>query len=244
MRFDARWIALAVSVMLAAGCAIHTGGDGVNVSGETQHSTQVVAREKVAKAEMVQADFSMGAGTLKLGGGAKEFFEGEFAYNVPSWKPEVRFEGGGFRGHLTVEQGSGGTQFGQMKNDWVMRLANDIPLDLNIRCGAGENQLDLHELTIRSAEVHLGAGTVDMDLRLQPKKDVDVKIEGGVGEAKVRVPSNVAVVAEASGGIGDIEVHGMKKDGDRWVNEAHAKGGPTIRLTVKGGIGSIRIVAE
>ena len=208
-------------------------------------STQVVAREKVAKAEMVQAEFSMAAGKLKLGGGAKEFFEGEFAYNVVAWKPEVRFDGSGFRGRLTVQQGgSGGVELGNKKNEWVMRLANDIPLDLNIRCGAGGNELDLHELTLRSAEVHLGAGQVDMDLRIRPKKDVDVKIEGGVGEAKVRVSRDVAVVAEASGGIGEINVQGMKRDGNRWVTEAHGKGGATIRLTVKGGIGSIRIVAE
>lgn len=235
---------MAAGVMLLAGCTVHSSGDGVSVSGETEHSTEIVAREKVAKAEMVQAEFGMGAGKLKLRGGAKEFFEGEFAYNVPSWKPQVRYEGTGFRGRLTVQQGSGGTQIGNMRNDWVMKLANDIPLDLVIRCGAGENELDLHELTLRSAEVHLGAGKVDMDLRLAPKKDVDVKIEGGVGEAKVRVPAGVAVVAEASGGLGDIEVHGLKKDGNRWVNDAHGKGGPTIRLTVKGGIGSIRIEAE
>ncbi len=164
---------------------------------------------------------------------------------MPAWKPEVRFEGGGFRGRLSVQQGGkGSTQLGEMKNEWVMRLANDVPLDLNIRCGAGENEVDLHDLTIRSAEVHLGAGQVDMDLRIQPKKDVDVRIEGGVGEAKVRVSRNVAVVAEASGGIGEIDVFGMKKDGNRWVTEAYGKGTPTIRLTVKGGIGSIRIVAE
>jgi len=237
-------MAMATGVMLLAGCTVHTGGEGVSVSAETERSTQIVAREKVAKAEMVQAEFGMGAGTLKLRGGAKEFFEGEFAYNVPSWKPQVRYEGTGFRGRLTVQQGSGGTQIGNMRNDWVMKLANDIPLDLVVRCGAGENELDLHELTLRSAEVQMGAGKVDMDLRLAPKKDVEVKIEGGVGEAKVRVPASVAVVAEASGGIGDIEVHGLKKDGNRWVNDAYGKGGPTIRLTVKGGIGSIRIEAE
>lgn len=244
MSLDVRWTGLAVGVILAAGCTVRPGGDGVSVARETVRSTQVVAREKVAKAEMVQADFNMSAGKLKLGGGAKEFFEGEFAYNVPAWKPEVRYDGSGFRGRLSVQQGSGGAQLGDTKNEWVMKLANDIPLDLNIRCGAGENELDLHELTLRSAEVHLGAGQVDMDLRIHPKKDVDVKIEGGVGEAKVRVPQDVGVVAEASGGIGEIEVLGMKKDGNRWVNEAYGKSSATIRLTVKGGIGSIRIVAE
>lgn len=244
MKFDARWTGLALGTILAAGCTVHSGGEDVSVARETVRSTQIVARDKVAKAEMVQAEFQMGAGELRLSGGAKEFFEGEFAYNVPEWKPEVRYDGGGFRGRLTVQQGSGGTHFGNVKNEWVMRLANDIPLDLILRCGAGKNDLDLHELTLRSAEVHLGAGQVDMDLRIHPKKDVDVRIEGGVGEAKVRVPSDVGVEAEASGGLGDIEVHGMKKDGNRWVNEAYGKSTPTIRLIVKGGIGSIRIVAE
>jgi hypothetical protein len=243
MKFDYRWAGLAAGMLLASGCTAPRGG-GTSATGGTLRSTQVVAREKVAKAEMVKAEFNMGAGRLKLGGGAREFFEGEFAYNVASWKPEVRFDGGGFRGRLTVQQGAGGSALGRTKNEWVMRLANDIPLDVIIRCGAGESDVDLHDLTLRSAEVHLGAGQVDMDLRIKPVKDVDVRIEGGVGEAKVRVSRDTAVVAEASGGLGEIEVFGMKKDGSRWVTDGYGKGTATVRLTVKGGIGSIRIVAE
>ncbi len=238
---DVRWTAVAVGMMLAAGCTVHLDGDG---AGATQRSTQVVAREKAAKAEMVEAEFQMSAGELRLSGGAKELFEGEFAYSVASWKPEVRYDGSGFRGRLTVRQNGGGTQTGSMKNEWVMKLANDIPMDLRVQCGAGENELNLRELTLRSVEVKLGAGRVDMDLRIKPGKDVDVRIEGGVGEAKVLVPRDIGVVAEASGGLGEIDVRGMKKDGNRWRNGAYGKTAATIRLTVHGGIGAIRIVAE
>lgn len=244
MRFDVRRTALALGALIAAGCTVDVSKHGRDASSRSVRSTQIVARERVAKAEMVQAEFTMAAGELRLSGGATEFFEGDFTYNVPSWKPEVRFDGSGFRGRLTVQQGGATTRVGHLKNEWTVKLANDIALDLTVRCGAGENVLDLRDLTLRSAAVHMGAGSVDVDLRVHPKKDVDVTIQGGVGEATVRVPKDTAVEAQASGGIGEIQVHGMRKDGDRWVNEAYGKGGPTIHLSVKGGIGSIRIEAE
>jgi hypothetical protein len=85
---------------------------------------------------------------------------------------------------------------------------------------------------------------MNMDLRGNPKQDYDVRVNGGVGEAVVRLPSDVSVEAEAEGGIGEIKVQGMRKDGNRWYTEAYESGKPRIHLSVHGGIGSIRLVAD
>ena len=240
----ARWAFPLAAVLLAAGCTVNI-GEGPRVStGETVRTREVIARDKAAKAEMVQVDLNMPAGELRLSGGAKEFLEADFAYNVPSWKPEVRFDNSGFRGRLEIKQAKGETTIGELKNEWVLKLADEIPLDLTVRCGAGENKLDLRELTMRSVEVHIGAGSLEMDLRGKPAKDFEVRVNGGVGQADIKVPSDIGVIAEAHGGIGSINIHGMRKDGGRWVNEAYGKAKSTIRLSVSGGIGEINITAD
>lgn len=245
---QARWLALAGLAFGAAGCGIHIGegGDGRARAGRLERETRTVAKSKAAGAEMIRAEVAMAAGELSLSGGATELLEAEFAYNVPAFKPEVRYDGGGFRGRLTVKQPSGGatSMIGNIENRWDIKLANGLPLDLVVHCGAGENRLDLRELTLRSVEAHIGVGEMRMDLRNKPAKDYEVRLDGGIGHAEVIVPTDVGVVAEASGGIGEINVRGMKRDGNRWVNEAHGKAKVTIRLTVKGGIGQIDIRAE
>jgi hypothetical protein len=65
-----------------------------------------------------------------------------------------------------------------------------------------------------------------------------------VGEATVRLPENAGIDARASGGIGDISVRGLRKQGDRWLNDAYAGPGVKIHVDVQGGIGSIHLIAE
>ncbi|HXP23944.1 MAG TPA: hypothetical protein VN807_07365, partial [Candidatus Sulfotelmatobacter sp.] len=75
--------------------------------------------------------------------------------------------------------------------------------------------------------------------------DLQAIIQGGVGEAIVHLPKNVGVVATVHGGLGSIDVHGLKQDeGGQYVNAAYGKSPSTLRLTVEGGIGHIKLEQE
>ena len=90
----------------------------------------------------------------------------------------------------------------------------------------------------------MGAGTIRLDLRGKPTKDYTVRIRGGVGEATVYLPRDVGISASASGGLGDISVTGLRKSGDRYVNDAEGRAPVRIRLDIQGGVGSIKLIAE
>jgi hypothetical protein len=90
----------------------------------------------------------------------------------------------------------------------------------------------------------IGVGQVNVDLRGTPKKSYDVRINGGIGEAKVFLPRSVGITANAKGGIGEVNVEGLEKRGDRWINPGHENDPVQITLDAKGGIGEIRIVAQ
>jgi hypothetical protein len=238
-----RWL-LCACVLAAGGCHVQWDGNRPVMTGELVRESRTIARADAAKAEVVRVELTMAAGEMVVSGGAKELLEGTFEYNAPDWKPQVEYVATGFRGRLTVHQGKAGGTLGDVKNEWNLRLANDIPMDLVVRCGAGENRLDIGDLDLRSVEVHMGAGAVHMDLRGKQTHDFEVAIHGGVGEARIKVPNDVGVYAEAKGAIGSINVRGMKREGKGWANEAYGKSKTTIRLDVKGGIGEINISAE
>jgi hypothetical protein len=117
-------------------------------------------------------------------------------------------------------------------------------MDLVVKMGAGEAHLNLGNLNLRSVVFDLGAGEVDADLRGRPKRSYDVQINGGVGQATIHLPKSVGISATAIGGIGEINVSGLEKRNDRWINPGHENDAVTIRLDVKGGVGQIDLVAE
>jgi hypothetical protein len=223
---------------LTAGIVVLAGCGGNVRLGPMEHATKAL---ELDKSEMTRAEIKMGGGELHVGGGATKLMEANFDYNDPSSKPEVEYHSTGVRSDVEI-QPSGSVQHGETK--WDVRFNSSVAMDLVVKMGAGEAHLNLGTMNLRSVTFDLGAGQVDADLRGQPKRSYDVRINGGVGQATIRVPKSVGISATAVGGIGEVNVSGLEKRNDRWINPGHENDPVNIRLDVKGGIGQIDVIAE
>ena len=231
-----RWLPLLAAALCLSSCIIDTG------TGSVRHDSRGIERDA---SERVRVDLSMGAGNLTIGGGAQRLLNADFTYNVASWRPEVRYSSTGTHGDLTIRQpGQGHAQIGRTRCAWDLTLNNDVPMDLNLHFGTGEAHLDLGSLSLRSVEVDMGVGKLEMDLRGNPKHNYDVRIRGGIGEATVRLPAGVGIYAEGAGGIGEIKTQGLRREGGHWINDAYEDAKVRIHLDVRGGIGSMRLIAD
>lgn len=204
------------------------------------HEAESVDRQG---ADSVRVQIEMGAGQLKLSGGASKLLEANFRYSEGEGKPKVRYNVSGTRGELMVTQESADFHVGTTHNEWDLRLANDVPMELKIEMGAGQGDLRLAGLALTKLNLEMGAGQATVDLTGEWKKDLDVKIEGGVGTATIRLPKNVGVRVHASGGIGSINARGLRRDAGEYVNEAYGHSPVTLRLDVEGGVGTINLEA-
>jgi N-terminal domain of toast_rack, DUF2154 len=233
---SARYLFTLPGALFLAACTIE------HNAGPLQYDSQTVEADG---AESAHVALHMGAGEMRVTDGASQLARADFSYNVPDWKPIVRYTKNSKRGDLTIEQPKGAkTHFGNSKYTWEVQLSNKIPMELEIHFGAGQARLDVGSLDLRGVEIHMGVGQVDLDLRGHLKHSYNVALHGGVGEATVRVPSDAGVYAEASGGIGSINVHGLRKIGDHWESESYSKAENKLRLEVHGGIGEIKIIAD
>jgi hypothetical protein len=195
------------------------------------------------KAQTARAQLKMGAGELNVTGGADQLMEGDFSYNVAEWKPKVSYDVSGDEGELLVRQGGskGSNLTGEARNEWEIRLNDEVPTDLVVQMGAGESDLDLDSLTLRGLNLQMGAGKTTVDLTGDYAKGFDVSIQGGVGEAKVLLPSAVGVKAKAEGGIGKIDAKGLRRVGDSYVNDAYGESDVNLSVDVQGGVGQINL---
>jgi hypothetical protein len=221
-------------MLLLAGCLLEE-------TGPTKHETVTIARDK---SEMVRVELKMGAGEIRVRGGAQKLLEAGFTYNVDKWKPVVRYDNTGFRGNLTLEQPGKASSTGNTKYEWDLRFADDIPLDFTLHFGAGDARLNLGSMSLRSVMANIGVGRLELDLRGAPKKDYTVEVNGGVGEATIRLPKEAGIIATATGGIGGITARGLRKEGSEYLGEANEHADATIRVNVRGGVGAINLIAE
>jgi hypothetical protein len=130
---------------------------------------------------------------------------------------------------------------------WDVGLTPTIPLDLDIRTGVGESNLELGALNIRSLHVNGGTGefTVVLPAPAQPYTAVvnsgvgetrftipdnatcDLSLRIGTGESTIVFGENVSMNAKITGGIGECTIQLPE--------------GAAARIEAKTGIGAVRV---
>jgi hypothetical protein len=234
-----RLVVLLAVVMVAAPFLGACGPERVEV-GELQTQTRSVDAED---AESVRANLRIALGELNVRGGAEQLMEADFAYNVAAWEPRVNYELGGDTGELTVEQqGLGeGIPDRDVRNEWDLRLNDDVPLDLAVQMGGGVSNLDLDSLTLTEANLDMGAGATTIDLTGDWGNDLSVVVRGGAGEVTLLLPSQMGARVNAGTRLGRVNAEGLRREGEAFVNDAYGGSGATLEVDVSGGVGQINL---
>jgi N-terminal domain of toast_rack, DUF2154/LiaI-LiaF-like transmembrane region len=207
------------------------------------HETQSI---ELQGAKRVSADIDFPAGSVSLSGGSSKLLDASFDYDDYLGKPTVDYSVSGDQGQLNLRQGDEDHMNwgGSRRDNWDLRFASGVPLDLRINMGAGQSNLQMSQINLSRLEVHIGAGELHLDLTGPRTSDLDATIQGGVGSATIRLPKNVGVRVNAHGGIGSVNAHGLQRDGDAYINAAYGKTPATINLSVEGGVGEINLYEE
>jgi len=77
-----------------------------------------------------------------------------------------------------------------------------------------------------------------------PRRSYEVDLHGAVGEAHIRLPRSVGIIATATTGVGELNVNGLEKKGNTWINPGHENDAVVIRLTARGDVGEMNISAD
>ena len=127
----------------------------VNVPKVRTGVTQSLEINENATSSPVMLKIEMGAGKLKLMGGASSTVEGTVLYNVDAWGPEIETDDDS----ITLSQtntSTVGLPDGQIINDWDLKLGS-APINLSIASGAYEGSLDLSGISLTRLSIADGA---------------------------------------------------------------------------------------
>jgi hypothetical protein len=234
-RFVLLFIAAITAAFLVGAC----GPQRVEV-GELQTESRSIDPEN---ADSVRADLRIGLGELNLTGGADSLMEAEFAYNVAAWRPGVSYEVVGDTGELSVQQRglAEGIPGPDVRNEWDVRLNDEVPMDLSVQMGGGVSDLDLDSLTLTALNLDVGAGATTVDLTGDWGRDLSAVVRGGAGELTMLLPSQTGVRVNAETGLGRINADGLRKQGRAYVNDAYGDSEVSLEVDVSGGVGQINL---
>jgi N-terminal domain of toast_rack, DUF2154 len=232
-------VAVLTLMLGAAGCSVWNGP----AVGETRTISKSVP---LGRQKSVAVDINMGAGNLKVEGGARDLMNADFTYNVDAWKPEVRYDANGDQGHLTIQQPHDSHNsyhnFRGARYEWDVRLNNQVPMEMNINAGVGKASLNLAGLNLSRLKVNMGVGEGDIDLDGRWSHNLEASIKGGVGKATLRLPRDVGVRVTVQGGLGEIHASDFSKNGDVYTNSAYGKSRVNLNIDVQGGVGKVDLV--
>lgn len=156
----------------------------IHYLGKTRTLTRTVSTQG---AQHVVAELKVRSGELEVEGGAEGLFEGTFTFNVKDWEPSVDYSVRGDEGRLAVTQGGDwwAPDFWLVRNRWLVRLANHIPIDLRADLSSAQGAFRLGDLTLRSLEVESGSGEVEVELCGQMSELGRVELSQGSGRLRL-----------------------------------------------------------
>ena len=220
-------------LLLATGCLV------TDRPGQLRTEEQVVEAQGAQSAEV---NLTIGAGELRVSGGAEPLMVADFTYNLDEWQPQIDYSVRGGRGVLTVTQPEASVpESADIRYEWDIRLNDDIPLDLSVTLGAGASNLDLSQLDLRTLTANVGAGEGIVILTGDYAEDVSATIRGGVGGVTVLFSNDVGVRVEVAGGLGSITAEGFSQDGRVYTNDAYGTSDVTLDVSIEGAVGSIQL---
>ena len=201
---------------------------------------------ELGDAKSVRVEIAFGAGDLQVTGGADKLLEADFNYNVAALQPEVGYTDGTlFVRQPEVDGLTSLRNITDFRNEWDLRLYDQVPMDLSVDAGAGSGNLQLAGLSLTALDIILGAGDYTIDLSGDWPRDLDITIDAGATDIRLLLPSDVGARVWFEEGPHIIQAPGMLKDGPVYTNTAYGVSPVTLHINIQSGIGIINLeVAE
>lgn len=249
---------LLITTCSALGC-LHVGN---NIVREPVDASYVFPRDEARSVEVeLESD-----GDVTVESGSCSLVQARARYDARRLEPTTAFEmGPDGDAHVRVKMRNGKPIGGD--NDLGVCVSTELPLSLTTSVSRGDVGLDLSGVQLRGIDADMGTGDLALDFGdasvAQAEVDIDggtgdilidakrsswtgdntIDIDLGTGDITVYLPRKVGLHVTVDRGTGDLEVRGLDKQGDAYVNALAASGEDQLEVDIDAGLGDITIIA-
>lgn len=190
----------------------------------------------------VEIDFSLGTLTVNsLPPGSLNFVEADSTVRNADMRVDFRRKDSEGKLYLTKEQGN--VPFpSDGDNRYQVRLTRNIPLTLDIKSSASDNELDLSELQVTELRLNMDAGNCKVTMP-SSTETVNAYIKANVANLEVDIPDGVAAKIQADINLSAFDINGSRfsKQGDYYISEDFDTAQNRIYLEIDSNLGRVQI---
>lgn len=242
LRRASRWLMLVLTVVLLGGSigvaiAIH----GPLVGGGAYSGT---FSEPLGSTEKARVEMDFSAGRLLVGAlpaSSDMLVEGQYQGASREVRKTVRRIGS--ETTVTLSRDWGAVTWPRSpKEEWNVRLAVGVPLDMDVDLGASEADLDLTDLKV--VEFKLDAGAADIEVTFpRAAGETNAVVKVGATRLELIVPEGVAASITLKSGLSSLDVDESRfpKDGDKYQSADYSVASNRLTLSVETGVASVKV---
>jgi len=238
-----RWGAIAsLAVVLALAGA---GFAYLYSQGYVTPSTSATDSWEVERADLTSAqiDIDFGAGSLYLEGLpslSPQLLAADFQGLYSSLNKDFRRSGG--KGIVKLSPTAGRVNFPDQTQEWRLRLSPRLPLELAVKAGAADVNLDLASLTVTQLRIDLGAanGVVRFP---REAGSTQATIKAGASSLTLEIPPGVAARIKPSLGLASLNIDESRfphRD-EYYVSSDFESASQRLDVSIDSGVSSITV---
>lgn len=232
-RADTGWssaLGVILAVVLIGGMVWWIGVQGLEVNAGTREISRLIGEE----IEAADINLELAAGQLVLGdlSDPRHLIGGEISPD----QAEENYTETGDQAVYTLQ--SDKVSFYPWTADWELGISRALPVDLEIKNGAGQLFLALDGIKIDELNVSQGAG--EIVLRLSPEGPDQVNLDQAVGKMLVVIPRGMGVRIEAERALSHLEMPAdFEREGTGYVSPGYEEGDDAVTLHLEQAVGLI-----
>lgn len=122
---------------------------------------------------------------------------------------------------------------------WSLALGRDVPLDLEVQCGASRARLDLTGVALGALRMQVGAS--DVDVRLPP--GCRVHVSAGAADVRLHVPQGTAAAITTRSALASVNVDRARFPawGQGYRSPGYESAERPVDIVLEGGVASFRV---
>lgn len=130
---------------------------------------------------------------------------------------------------------------GDVRNNWDVKLTNDLPLTLNVDAGASDTQIDTSSAQLD--EMNIKAGASSLKVKLGSIENIsNLNIDSGASSIVVKVPSGIGVKLKIEGGLTTNHLADLNETvKNTFQSPNYSQSQKQINITAKIGVSSFTI---
>lgn len=207
------------------------------ISPETEASLET---KEYAKIERASIELNLDVGKLTLGESTPLLYECISQYRFKEFEPFEKFSHTEKEADILIYHSPITKKVisNNIKNDWQLKLNNQIIYNLSIKTGAIDTDFNLSDFKVEKLHIESGVSNINLVL---PQYNSKIIIDTGVSNIDITIPKNVGAIVNIDSGIAIKDLDDFIKRNDTYISHNYNESEFKTEIEIDSGVSHIDI---